>query len=74
MTDRHLQNYLNGLNFHLLRLNINCALPYPCYFYALVLPFGAKNHMICIFAVILIRLLPLDHAVDKMSVGHANEN
>ena len=35
---------------------------------------GAKNHMICIFAVILICMLPLDHAVDKMSVGHANEN
>ena len=33
-----------------------------------------ENHMICIFAVILICLLPSDHAVDKMSVGHANEN
>ena len=32
-----------------------------------------ENH-ICIFAVILICLLPSDHAVDKMSVGHANEN
>ena len=33
-----------------------------------------KNPMICIFAVILINLLPSDHAVDKMSLGHANEN
>ena len=30
--------------------------------------------MICIFAVILIWLLPSYHVVDKMSVGHANEN
>ena len=30
--------------------------------------------MICIFAEILICLLPSDHAVDKMSVGHANTN
>ena len=29
--------------------------------------------MTCIFAVILICLLPLDHVVDKMPVGHANE-
>ena len=50
-------------------------MPYPCFFYAHFFPFEAKkNHMICIFAVILIFLLPLDHAVDKMSVGHANEN
>ena len=33
-----------------------------------------KNQMICIFAVILICLLPSDHAVDKMSVGHTNKN
>ena len=33
-----------------------------------------KNHMIFIFAVILIFLLPSDHAVDKMSVGQTNEN
>ena len=33
-----------------------------------------KNRMICIFAVILICLLPSDHALDKMSVNHANEN
>ena len=26
------------------------------------------------FAVILICMLPSDHAVDKMAVGHANEN
>ena len=30
--------------------------------------------MICIFAVILIFLLALGHAVDKMCVSHANEN
>ena len=53
---------------------MHSALPYPCYFYALLLPFGAKNHMICFFSVILICLLPSDLAVDKMSVGHANEN
>ena len=29
--------------------------------------------MICIFAVIQIFLLPSDHAVDQMSVSHANE-
>ena len=29
--------------------------------------------MVCILAVILIFLLPSDHAVDKMSVSHANE-
>ena len=55
-------------------LNIHSDLPYPCYFYALVLHLEQKNHMICIFAVILICLLPSDQAVDKMSVGHANEN
>ena len=38
------------------------------------MPFGAKHHMMCICAVILICLLPSDHAVDKMSVSHANEN
>ena len=32
-----------------------------------------KIHMICIFAVILIFLLPFDHAEDKMCVGQANE-
>ena len=30
--------------------------------------------MICIFAVILIFLLPSDNVVEKMSVSHANEN
>ena len=33
-----------------------------------------KNQIIWIFAVILICLLPSDHAVDKISVGHTNEN
>ena len=30
--------------------------------------------MLCIFAVILIFMLPSYHVVKKMSVGHANEN
>ena len=29
--------------------------------------------MVCFLAVILIFLLPLDHAVEKMSLSHANE-
>ena len=33
-----------------------------------------KNHMICIFAFILIFMLPSDHVVEKMSVSPANEN
>ena len=36
-------------------------------------PGSAKNCMVCIFAVILIFLLPSNHVVDKMSVSHANE-
>ena len=35
------------------------------YFYAQIFPFGEKNHMICIFEVILIFLLPSDHVVKK---------
>ena len=31
-----------------------------------------KNHMKCIFAVILIFLWPSDHMVDQMSVSRAN--
>ena len=55
-------------------LNIDSAFPYICIFFALSNPLREKNHMICIFAVILIFLLALGHAVDKMCVSHANEN
>ena len=42
--------------------------------YNLVCHSEQKNYMIYIFAVIVIFLLPSDNAVDKMSVGHTNEN
>ena len=32
-----------------------------------------ENCMVCIFAGVLICLLPSDHVVNKMSVSHANE-
>ena len=44
------------------------------YFYAQIFPFEEKNHMLCIFAVIQIFLLPSDHVVEKMFVSQANEN
>ena len=43
-------------------------------FYAKIGSFGEKKlHGMFFFAVILIFLLPSDHAVDKISVSHANE-
>ena len=33
-----------------------------------------KNHMVCIFSVMRIFLLPSHHVAEKMSLSHANEN
>ena len=55
-------------------LTIHSDLPYPYFFIHNSCHLEQKNPMICNFADIRIYLLPSDHAVDKMSVGHVNEN
>ena len=50
------------------------VLPYQRIFMHTSFNLERKNLMICIFAVILIFLLALDHVVEKMSVSHGNEN
>ena len=55
-------------------MNTHFVLPYQCIFMHKSFHLERNNHTICIFAVILIFLLPSDHVVEKMSVSHANEN
>ena len=75
MTDRHLVNLFKWPIFPLCQVeHIYSPLPYQCSFMHNSCHLEQKNHMICIFAVILICMLPSDHAVNKMPVGHANEN
>ena len=66
--------YLNCPYFYLSQFEHIFGFALSAYFSAHIFPFGVKNHLICIFAVILIFLLPSDHVVEKMSVSHANEN
>ena len=44
-----------------------------CFFNAQIGSFGEKKMHGIFFAVIFIFMLPLDHAVDIMSVSHMNE-
>ena len=74
MTDRHFVNLFILHIFPLSQVEHTFCFALSVFFYAQFLLFGAKNHMICIFAAIMICVLLSDHAVDKMSVGRANEN
>ena len=66
--------YLNWPYFYLCQFEHIFGFALSVYLCAQIFPFGEKNYTTCIFAVILIFLLPADHVVKKMSVSHANEN
>ena len=66
--------YLNCPYFYLSQFEFFFVLTYERIFMHKSFHLERKNHMICIFAVILIFLLPSYRVVEKMSVSHANEN
>ena len=75
MTDRHLVNLFKWHIFPLIQVEHKfCFALSVCFYMQNYGHLEQKNQMICIFAVILICLLPSDHVIDKMSVGHTNEN
>ena len=60
--------------FHYVSLNRYSALLYQCVFYAQIGSFGEKNfYRIFFCSFYFIFLLPLDRAVDNMSVSHTKE-
>ena len=74
VTYRHLLKYLNFPYFYLCHFEHIFDFALSVYFLCTNLSIWREKHNICIFAVILIFLLPSDHVVEKMSVSHANEN
>ena len=73
VTYRHLRNLVQWPVFPLSQFEqIICFLLSVC-FYAQIASLGEKNFMVCFFAAILIFLLPVDHAANKMSLNHAKE-
>ena len=77
-----LQTFLAGL-MHLKILVQEPVFPQPVWTYILLcrisvflctnLSIWREKFLVCIYAVILIFLLPSDHSVNKMSVSHANK-
>ena len=73
-TDRHLINLFKWPIFPLSQVEHTLCSAISVFFLCTILAIWSEKSHDMYFAVILICMLPSDHAVDKMSVSHTNKN